>query len=535
MSQPITCGEALIRLLEAYGVDTVFGIPGVHTLDLYRGLANSPIKHVQARHEQGAGFMADGYARASGKPGVCILISGPGVTNGLTAIGQAFADSIPVLMISSTTASYTLGKGWGCLHEVSNLQAVTAPLTALSATALSPQDLPELLGQAYTIFAARRPRPVHISIPIDVLAQPVEEVWSPRTPPRRPLPNPAVVQAAAERLAQAERPLIFVGGGAIEAAGTLTDLAEVLQATVVSSNAGKGIVPDSHPLSVGGSIWRGPTQQHLAQADVILAIGTELSETDSFIERLEINGSLIRVDIDPGKINDLYPADIGIVADAGVTAEQLLAALKKTGRSMSSRNAAPRAAAVRERVLTEVSPAEQQHLKVITALRQVLPADTVIMGDITQLVYTGSFAMPVEQPRCWHYPAGYCTLGCGLPNAIGAKLALPDRPVIALAGDGGVMFTVQELVTAAELRLPLPVIIWDNSGLAQIRDDMKARNIPPTGVNGQNPDFVALGKAMGCHGTRPDSLAAFEAAVTGALQADRPTVIVVREGTDWLL
>ncbi|MCP4992691.1 MAG: 5-guanidino-2-oxopentanoate decarboxylase [Gammaproteobacteria bacterium] len=535
MHDQITCGEATIRLLEKYGVDTVFGIPGVHTLDLYRGLANSPIQHVQARHEQGAGFMADGYARVTGKPGVCLLISGPGVTNGLTAIGQAYADSIPVLMISSTTASYTLGKGWGCLHEVSDLQAVTAPLTGLSATALSPADVPELIGQAFSIFASERPRPVHITIPIDVLAMPVKDDWLARRLPTRPMPSPEAVEAAADLLAQASRPLIMLGGGAIESSKALTSLAELLNAAVISSNAGKGIVPDSHPLNVGGGIWRAPVQNYVAQADVILAIGTELSETDSFIERLNLSGQLIRVDIDPRKINDLYPADIGIVADAGATAASLLTALQTRSIAGSDRDTTAEVAAVLNTTLTEISPAEAQHLKVLHALREALPGNTVFMGDITQLVYTGSFALPVEQPRLWHYPAGYCTLGCGLPNGIGAKLALPEYPVVVLAGDGGFMFTVQELITAAELGLSLPIIIWENGGLLQIKDDMNLRNIPPVGVAGINPDFMTLAKSMGCYGLKPDSMDTFTAAVTEALQADRPTVIELNQGAAWLV
>ena len=179
-----TCGEALIRLLAAYGVDTVFGIPGVHTLDVYRGIANSGIRHVQAKNEQGAGFMADGYARASGKPGVCTLITGPGVTNAATPMGQAFADSIAMLVISSENATDTLGKGWGCLHEITNQQAVTEPLTALSATALSPDDVPELIGQAFSLFSTGRRRPVHLSIPVDVLAMPVTADWGKRRMPR---------------------------------------------------------------------------------------------------------------------------------------------------------------------------------------------------------------------------------------------------------------------------------------------------------------------------------------------------------------
>lgn len=412
---------------------------------------------------------------------------------------------------------------------------MTTPLTALSATALSPADVPELIGQAFSIFASERPRPVHIAIPIDVLAMPVTEAWIPRGLPTHPMPQPEAVEAAAELLAQADRPLIMVGGGAVDAGAILTSLAELLNASVVSSNAGKGIVPDSHPLNVGGGSRRTPVQNYVAQADVILAIGTELSETDSFIERLNISGKLIRVDIDPRKINDLYPADLGIVADAGATAGSLLTTLQEDGVSGNGRDTAVQVAAVLEATMTEVSPIEEQHIKILNALRDVLPADTVFMGDIAQLVYTGSFAMPVEHPRLWHYPAGYCTLGCGLPNGIGAKLALPDRPVIVLAGDGGFMFTVQELITAAELGLSLPIIIWENGGLLQIKDDMNLRNIPPVGVEGINPDFVALAKSMGCYGLKPDSMEAFTTAVTEALTADRPTVIELNQGAGWLV
>ena len=535
MSEQVTCGEATIQLLEKYGVDTIFGIPGVHTLDFYRGLDQSPIQHVQARHEQGAAFMADGYARASGRPGVCLLISGPGVMNGLAAIGQSYADSVPVLLLSSTTASYTLGKGWGCLHEVTNLQAVTEPLTALSATAMSPGDIPELIGQAFGIFASQRPRPVHIQVPIDVLAMMVDpDTYETVQMPTRPLPHPDAVSEAASLLVQAERPLIMVGGGAVDAAGSLTEIAETLNASVVTSNAGKGIVPESNRLSLGGGIWRKAVQDHVAEADVILAIGTEISETDSFIERLEINGKLIRVDIDPRKINDLYPADIGIVADAGLTAERLLVSLGLLEATGAKRDTAAVVKNILQQVAAETSENEQQHMKALEALREMLPSNTVIAGDIAQLVYTGSFAFPVETPRLWHYPAGFCTLGCGLPNGIGAKMALPDQPVVVLAGDGGFMFTVNDLITAAELSLSLPIIIWENGGLLQIKEDMDLRDIAPVGVQGINPDFMLLGQSMGCHTTKPSSMAEFTQAVGDALNADRPTIIELTQGADWL-
>jgi 5-guanidino-2-oxopentanoate decarboxylase len=534
MAQQLTCGAALIRLLEGYGVDTVFGIPGVHTLDLYRGLGNSRIRHIQPRHEQGAGFMADGYARVGRRPGVCFLITGPGVTNAATPLGQAYADSAPILLISSVTPSYSLGKGWGCLHEITDQQAVTAPLTAFSATALSPDELPELIGQAWSVFEAGRPRPVHISIPLDVLADWTDKDWATRAAPSRPMPDGGRVQAAADLLAGAARPILYLGGGAVEAGAPALAIAERLAAPVITSNAGKGIVSDRHPLSLGASIVRAPTRDYLARADVILAAGTELSETDSFVERLELGGKLIRIDIDRGKLGDLYPAEIGIQADSSAA----LALLDE--RLAGAVPARPRAeveaelAEVRRLNEDSLSPVERQHWAIWQALRPVLPAETVVMGDITQLVYTGCFAFPVDRPGSWYYPAGYCTLGCALPMAIGAKLAAPERPVIAVAGDGGFMFTMPELAVAAELGQALPILLWNNDALGQIRDDMDARDIPRIGVEPRNPDFALLAQSFGCHAARPDSLDALADAMAQALAASAPTLIEVKQDAAWL-
>jgi 5-guanidino-2-oxopentanoate decarboxylase len=533
MSKQMSCGEALMKLLEHYGVDTAFGIPGEHTLDLYRGFVDSNISHVLVRNEQGAGFMADGYARASGRPGVCTLITGPGVTNAATPLGQAYADSVPVLLISAANARETLGKGWGCLHEISDQRAVTAPLTAFSAMVSDPQDIPELIGQAFTVFASRRPRPVHISIPIDILAMTVDGDWQPRTPPVRPGPAPAAVAAAVDLLAGAAKPMIIVGGGGADAGACVTELAEHLDATVIASNAGKGVVPDTHPLSLGGGLIRGPIRDHLATADVVLSIGCEMSETDSFVDRLPINGKLVRIDIDPAKFNDLYPADVGVLSDAGPAVEAILDAIRTRGGAAGAVRAAE-LDTVRTAMVDDLSPVEAQHKALLDGLRPLLPPETVIMGDIAQLIYTGSAVMPVDQPRRWHYPAGFGTLGCALPGAIGAKLALPDTPVVALVGDGGFMFTVQELMTAIEEKLTIPIIIWNNDSLAMIRDGFDLRGIPQIGVNQLNPDFVKLAHAFGCAGERVDNWDAFNAAVTGALGADGPTVIEVNEGAGWL-
>jgi 5-guanidino-2-oxopentanoate decarboxylase len=529
--QALNVGEATIKLLEQYGVDTVFGIPGVHTLDFCRGLNKSKIHHVQARNEQGAGFMADGYARASGKPGVALVISGPGVTNALTAIGQAYADSIPVLLISSDAASYTLGKGWGCLHEVPGLTDTTAPLCAFSATAMSPQEIPGLIARAFGVFSGERPRPVHIAIPIDVLAMSAEGDWQVQELPQRPVPTAKKIESACELLRTASHPMICVGGGAALASDAITEIAEKLGAAVIASTAGKGIIDDSHLLSLSGSTVRGEVQEYLKLADVVLAVGTELSEVDSFVENLEINGSIIRVDIDPHKMNDQHPATIAIIGGAKTSCDAICQGL---GDVEARSETAAEVADIRQNMRQQLTLSEKRHCKALDLLREILPADTIVMGDICQLVYTGAFAFDVAKPKLWHYPAGYCTLGCGLPDAIGAMLALPDTPVVTFTGDGGFMFTVQELVTAAELNLSMPIILWNNNGLKQIQDDMIARDIKLVGVEGVNPDFVMLAQSCGCHGITIDSANGLREAVANAFTADRPTLIEIRESDPWL-
>ena len=536
----INCGEATIKLLAKYGVDTVFGIPGVHTLEFCRGLgAGAAVRHVRVRNEQGAGFMAEGYSRATGRPGVALVISGPGVTNTATALGQCWADSVPMLLLSAEPASDSIGKGWGVLHEVTEQKAATAPLTALSVTARRPEDVPEFLAQAFSLFASERPRPVHLSVPIDVQAMPVSEEWQPVQTPSRPHPQPSAIEAAADLLRRAKRPMALVGGGAAAAAEAVTQLCEQLNAVVVASTAGKGIVADNHPLSLSGSAACPAVHQALESADVVLAIGTEISETESVTEFLPIgakHGSeIIRIDLDVRKINDRYPAAIGIVADAKASVLALIKALDGEG-SRAEQTATHRlVSSIRDAIQGQLSASERQHKQLLTGLRQCTSADTIFAGDTCQLVYTGAFAMPLAHPRQWFYPAGYCTLGCALPNAIGAKRALPDRPVVVLVGDGGFMLTVQELIVAVELGMGLPIVIWENDGLKQIRDDMINGGFPRVGVDGLNPDFSLLAKSMHCHAAEPDSMTAFQKTIQTALAADRPTVITVRENADWLL
>ena len=533
-SRRMTCGEALMHLLGDYGVDAVFGIPGEHTLELYRGIESSAVRHVLTRHEQGAGFMADGYGRVTGRPGVCTLITGPGVTNCTTPLAQAYADSVPMLLISSANRSESLGKGWGCLHEITDQCAVTAPLTAFSALVRTPDEIPELVAQAFTVFHSRRPRPVHISVPLDLLGLPVEGGWTARAPPQRPVAPPAAIDSAASLLAAARRPVILVGGGAQDAGDCVRRLCERLDAAVISSNAGKGVVPESHPLSLGGGLITKAVRDFMETADVVLSIGCEISETDSFEDYLTINAELIRIDLDSSKFNDLYPATVAVQGDAGPSVEAIVRSLDRRPVN-ADKGTAESLDAVRTRQAADLTAVERQHAKLLLELRSLLPPDTIMFGDIAQLVYTGSAVMPTDRPRTWFYPAGLGTLGCALPGAIGAKIALPDRPVIVLVGDGGFLFTIQELATAVEEALAIPIVLWNNDSLAMIRDGMIKRGIPEIGVNPKNPDFMKIAEGFGCRGVRPDSLASFASAVDKALQAPVPTVIEIREDADWLL
>ncbi len=530
MAENESCGRAVISLLEAYGVDTVFGMPGVHTLELYKGLAASKIRHILVRHEQGAGFMADGYARATGRPGVCVLITGPGVTNAATAMGEAYSDSVPMLVLTSVNATADLGMGRGRLHEITSQEAVTAPLTAFSRTALRASEVPGLLARAFTGFASARPRPVHIALPLDVLTEPANFAIEARTPPPLPSPSAEAIREAAGLLQKASRPVFIAGGGSIACADTLERFAVALRAPVIVTNAAKGVIADDHPLCLGATLSLGPVQDLLASADLVVAVGTELAETDSWIERLPINGKLIRIDIDAMAAQRDYPAGVALIGDAGHALEALEDAVGGTACTITTTELDT----VRRQSVEAMSPLSRTHMQVLDAMRGALPADAIVVSDMTQIAYTGNTYYACAKPRSWFHPNGYGTLGYALPAAIGARLGAPHRAVVALAGDGGLLFTIQELATAAELRLPLVIVLWNNDGLGQIRDDMIAKGIPEVGVNPRNPDYQALARAFGCHAVRPDSLDALAGAIAHALSADVPTLIEVRQDAPYL-
>jgi thiamine pyrophosphate-dependent acetolactate synthase large subunit-like protein len=530
----LTCGEAVMGLVKAYGVDTVFGIPGVHTLEFYRGLARFDLRHVTVRHEQGAAFMADGYARASGRPGMCLLISGPGVTNAATAIAESYSDSIPTLVLSSVQGTAGMGMGRGELHEITSQRAVTAPLTGFSATALAAEQIPELIARAFALFATARPRPVHIEIPVDLLAQPADFALKARTLPEAAVPGTSAIATAAQLMAGAKRPVMLVGGGAHGHGEAVTRLAERIGAAVIQSRAGKGIVPEDHPLCLGFAYRRPPGLELIREADVVVAVATEIAPTDHWQARLGMSGKLVRIDIDPAALARDYPADAPLCGDVGPALAALLAELGPSENRESGFWASEELAEARRAAAALRTPKQRIHIRALAALRRALPRDAFVAADSTQLAYTGSIEFPCHRDRAWMFPVGYGTLGYGLPAAIGAKLAEPSRPGAVIVGDGGFLFTLGDLATAVEQRLSLPIIVWNNAGYGQIRDDMRAHGYPELGVALTNPDFVALGKSFGCEALRPDSLEGFEAAVTAALTHPGPTLIELREDSDFL-
>lgn len=502
-----TVGEALIRLLEGYGVDTVFGIPGVHTVELYRGLAESPIRHVTPRHEQGAGFMADGYARASGKPGVAFTITGPGVTNIATAMGQAYGDSIPMLVVSSVNARATLGRGSGQLHELPSQRAVAAGVSAFSHTLLTPDALPEVLARAFTLFASARPRPVHLEIPTDVFSLPADGLdLTPRPLPGPPGPNAREIGRAVELIANSRSTVLLVGGGAVGAAVEVRALAERLDAATMLTTNARGILPPDHPLLASGLQSVAEGRQMIADADVVIAVGTELGVTDydfSFNDKLAFRQPLIRIDIDPMQVAGEHRAEVGIVSDAGLALSALMETL---GEGRPANGAASRIAAAVDAAEGRWTDAQRTMSAALDTMRDAL-GDPIIVGDSTKPIYQGYFGYRASGPRGWfNSSTGYGTLGYALPAAIGAKLSAGDRPVVALAGDGGAQFTLSELATAAQDRIPIIAVMWNNNGYREIRDAMESAQVKPIGVDVTPPDFLKTADAVGVRACRAASL-----------------------------
>ena len=516
-------GQALVTALHGHGVDTVFGIPGTHNLTAFAALHEYGIRTVLTRHEQGAGYAADGYARVTGRPGVCLTTSGPAILNAAAAAAQAWSDSVPVLFVSPGLPTDHPGLGNGYLHEVRDQRAAMGSIVAYSHRVGSVAEIPRAVAAAFAAMTGGRPRPVHLEIPLDLLEAdaPVEPMAPVRVPTT--VAPAAELDAAARLLAAAERPVLLVGGGAKAAAEPLRALAECLGAPVLTTANGKGALDEDHPLAVGAGLHQ-PSARRLAEgADVVLAVGTELAPSDLWTGPYTFTGTLVRIDIDAAAIATNADPHVRLVGDAADTLDALAKRLVSgIGRESPQARAREARAALRADAATEGAAWRE----ILAALAPVVDRSTVIAGDSTMVCYYGALSgLAVHRPAGFLYPTGGGTLGYGLPAAIGAKVAEPASRVIAILGDGGIMFTVAELAAAAQLGLALPVLVVDNGGYGEIRNEMVDRGDPVAAVDLGSVDFAALGRSMGCRGVRSDDPADLTAAVTEAFAADRPTVL----------
>jgi acetolactate synthase-1/2/3 large subunit len=527
MPDSVTGGAAVIDALAAHGVTDIFGIPGTHNLELYRHLPSAGLRHVVTRHEQGAGYAADGYARVSGRPGVLLTTSGPGITNAITALATAYADSVPVLAISPGPPRGAVGRDIGWLHEVKNQQAALDAVTARSVRVESADEVPDVVADLFEGFDTGRPRPAHLEVPVDVL----EAQWMRRPCVRRRVPPPirpagSAILAVADVLRDAVRPLIVAGGGARRAQEQLRALAD-LGIPVLTTVNGKGILDESHPYALGAGMRLVAAHRWMNDADCLVVVGSELGDSDLWGGHIapgrEGERAVVRIDIDPEQMHKNVQADLPLVGDAAVVLSELLDALPPTPPQPWSQRQGSR---MRATLDEEAAESGKAWSAIQQALSGALPADTVVAGDSSQVTYYGTVhSWSFTPANRLLYPTGYATLGYGLPAAIGAKVAQPERPVVAVVGDGAAMFSIQELVTATEQRLALPVVIADNGGYAEIREQMLDRGIHPQAVDLQGPDFPALAQAMGAYGVTSASEDELAAHALHALTKDRPTVI----------
>ncbi|WP_020390494.1 thiamine pyrophosphate-binding protein [Kribbella catacumbae] len=515
-------GEVLVAALAARGVDTVFGIPGTHNLAVYAALAAHGIRHISPRHEQGAGYAADGYARSAGRPGVVLTTTGPGILNAAAAAAQAYSDSVPVLFISPGMPLWHPVLGNGFLHEVKNQSAAMDAIVEYSHRVTSVEEIPLAVARAFAVMTSGRPRPVHLEIPLDLLE---EEARAPLLPDAPGAPTASTAYGsplAATALAAAATPVLIVGGGAHQATDQLVAFADALGAPVFTTANGKGAFPTDHPLHAGAGVHHPAVQAAVGEADLVVAVGTELAPSDWWFGLPELTGKLVRIDIDPISMHRNAPATHALVGDCRRVLDDLLAHLGD-----SSADGTARAAVLRTRHQADARAEGEPWLEMLAAIEAALPPEAIVAADNAMVSYYGALS---NLPRRFLYPTGAGTLGYGLPAGIGAKVANPELPVLVLQGDGGIMFTIAELATAAELRLPLPIVVVDNGGYGEIRNEMADRGDPVHAVALGHPDFVALGKSLGCRGVLVGA-AELAGAIETALTSDRPTVIHILESS----
>ena len=537
----MTGGMAIVEALIANGVDTVFGLPGAQLYPLFDALQqrSDKIRTVGARHEQACGYMAFGYARSTGRPGVFAVVPGPGILNTSAALCTAHGCCAPVLCITGQVPAAFLGRGRGHLHELPDQLATLRSLTKWAARIERPADAPAVLNEAFRQMLSGRPGAVAVEMAWDTMASSAYvEPTGPAAIPGAPAPSPLEVEAAAELLVAARRPMIMVGSGAQHASDAVRALAEELDAPVAAFRGGRGIVSEDHPLGISSyaafKLW--------PQTDALVGIGSRVempymrwTGMMKLVDRPVAPPHLIRIDIDPAEMRRLVP-HAGIVADSDAGTRALLAAVRrlrgrKGGAAKASTGSASEAHARVAAVKTEVRAAYakvQPQLAYLDVIRKVLPRDGLFVTEVSQVGFTSYFGYPVYAPRTYVSEGYQGTLGFGFPTALGVKVAHPDKPVVSVTGDGGFLFAVQELATAAQYGIALVTLLFNNSSFGNVlRDQRTGFGNRVIGSVLDNPDFMLLAKAFGVEAHRVTSPAALERVLAKVIHADKPVLIEI--------
>ena len=522
----MTGGEATVQALLAQGVDTLFVLPGVQNDPLFSALYETAerLRVIVTRHEQAAGYMAYGYTAASGRPGVYCVVPGPGFLNTAAALATAYACNAPVLCLSGQVPLRRIGRGFGLLHELPDQLGIMQRLTKWAARVEAPHEAPRLIADAFEQMQTGRPRPVALEIPMDVLAQ---EAWLAADFPRarraaNPEPDPEAIERAAGLLNGAARPMIFVGGGAQDASAKVRELAERLGAPVVAGWMGQGVMDGRAPLALSLTmahrLWR--------EVDVALAIGSRFQrvQTDWGIDD-EVK--VIRIDLDPTEITRHARPEVALLADAGEALDALLPHVRTVDRPAWRRRSADVKEEVQALYRRELAP----QLAFLDAIRAALPEDGILVEDLTQVGYVARVAFPVHGPRQYISSGYQGTLGHAYPSALGAKVARPERAVVALAGDGGFMYNVQELATAVQHGINVVALVFNDGAYGNVkrmqREFYGNRVIASDLVN---PDFVRLGDSFGVFARSADHPDGLRDALEQALARDAPALIEVKVG-----
>jgi acetolactate synthase I/II/III large subunit len=519
-------GHVVVECLEALGADTVFGLPGIHALAIWDGLRESRLRYLGFRTELNAGFAADGYARASGKPAPLLLSTGPGALNSLTALMEAASAHVPVVAIASQIPRELIGRGRGYLHELRDQRASFAPLVKWTGRTDRAVELPQVLAEAWRQALTPPSGPVFVEIPVDVLTgeadvEPVDELDGGVVASTVP-----DVEEAVRVIEAAERPVLWAGGGVSRSGAwsELAALAERVQAPVVTSYMGKGTFPEDQPLAAGSAADEAAFKELVESADVLVCIGTELGAETTGQYSLRPGGQIVQIDAAAERIGGTYPA-LGLVGDA----KAVLGAILERLPIREPDGQADRAAReVRDRIdrgLDEQGRELERGL--LATIREALPRDAVHAWDMTILAYWAGAHFPALSPRRFLYPLGSGTLGYAWPAALGAKAALPDTPVLAVAGDGGFLYNVAELASARQNRLGAKLLLVDDGGYGILREYQRDSFGETFAVDLVQPDFVALAEAFGVpvRGTTPETLGEN---LSWALAEEGPAVVVLR-------